>query len=90
MSSQSVITPQFASITNQFLTNRQKGECNPFQSHNNFGNYFKQCSPEMNSAYWGSNKPTPDKCLQPQTGKPCHSLWNNLTRRKSVVDYQRK
>ena len=89
MSNQSVMTPQFAKITNQFLTNGQKGECNPSGNHNNFGNYFQQCSQENQSAHWGSNKPTPDKCLQPQTGQPCHSLWNNLTKRKSVVEYKR-
>ena len=87
MSSQSVMTPQFAKITNQFLTNGQKGECNPSGNHNNFGNYFQQCSNP--SAYWGSNKPVPDNCLKPQEGSPCHNLWNNSTRRKVIVDYKR-
>ena len=51
MSNQSVMTPQFAKITNQFLTNGQKGECNPSGNHNNFGNYFQQCSQDNQSAH---------------------------------------
>ena len=79
----------YAKITNDFLLSNQKGQCNIFGNHNNFGNYFQQCSKEQQSALWGSNKPVPDNCLKPQEGTPCNSLWNNLTRRKSVVAYSR-
>tara|TARA_B110000902_G_C14101490_1_gene510834 strand:- start:185 stop:433 length:249 start_codon:yes stop_codon:yes gene_type:complete len=76
-------------ITNDFKLSENKGQCNPFNNHNNFGNYFKTCPQGNKSAYWGSDKPTADKCLQPQVGQPCHALWNNLTKRKSIVDYRR-
>ena len=85
MSIQPVMDSHLVQITNDFLTNSEKGQCNPFGNHNNFGNYFQQCTQENQSAYWGSNKPVQDKCLQPQVGQPCHSLWNNMTKRKSVV-----
>ena len=40
---------------------------------------------------WGNNKPVPDQCgIPPHTGISCHSIWNNLTKRKSVVDYKRE
>ena len=79
----------FFKITNDFKLSDNKQQCNPFNNHNNFGNYFETCSPENKSAYWGSDKPTADNCLKPQVGQPCHALWNNLTKRKSIVDYNR-
>ena len=83
-------TPQYVKISNVFDRTSSNTQCNPFKQSNNFGNYFQQCSQNSQSAYWGSNKPVPDKCLEPQKGQPCTSLWNNLTRRKSVVSYNRK
>jgi len=78
-------------ITNVFqeTMNKQDG-CNTGGHTNNFGNYFQTCSSPQ--AYWGSLKPAPDVCtpeLQGHEGVPCHSLWNNSTKRKSVVDYKR-
>ena len=73
----------YAKITNDFLLSNQKGQCNIFGNHNNFGNYFQKCSKENQSAYWDQiNLKKPDKCLQPQIGQPCHSIWNNLTKKK--------
>ena len=77
-------------VANEYNKNGDKSQCNPFNANNNMGNYFKQCSKDAQSALWGSNKPTLDKCeLNPKTGIPCHNIWNNQTRRKGVVDYQR-
>ena len=36
--------------------------CNPFSANNNMDNYFQECSKELQSAVWGSNKPAPDNC----------------------------
>jgi hypothetical protein len=61
-------------------------------SDNQFGNYFQTCMQDSRQAYWGSNKPAPDVCtpgLGSHSGIPCHSIWNNQTKRKGVVDYQR-
>jgi len=82
-------TPQYNAISNVFTKTNDKSKCNPFNSTNNFGNYFQQCTKESESAYWGSNKPTPDNCLKPQEGIPCNSLWNNSTKRKTMVEYKR-
>lgn len=79
----------YSNITNQYKVTEDKSQCNPFGQSNNFGNYFQQCTKESQSAYWGSNKPVPDNCLKPNEGTPCNSLWNNLTRRKSIVAYSR-
>ena len=82
-----------ASIANAFQVSSDKqGGCNEFQATNQFGNYFQQCGATGTQAYWGSVKPAPDVCtpnLGPHEGTPCHSLWNNLTKRKSVVAYTR-
>tara|TARA_B100001094_G_C18123575_1_gene768199 strand:- start:987 stop:1232 length:246 start_codon:yes stop_codon:yes gene_type:complete len=77
------------SFTNTISVTNDKTQCNPFQVPNNMGNYFQQCSKDHQSALWGSNKPVPDNCMKPQEGTPCHNIWNNQTRRKGVVDYQR-
>ena len=37
---------------------------------------------------WGSSKPMEEVCptnYKPHEGTPTHSVWNNLTRRKSIV-----
>lgn len=82
--------PQSFQATNQYTLSNDKTDCNPFQVPNNFGNYFQQC--QTPSAFWGSNKPAPDVCgagNRSQIGVPCHSIWNNQTKRKGVVEYSR-
>tara|TARA_B100000768_G_C10900705_1_gene217522 strand:- start:175 stop:441 length:267 start_codon:yes stop_codon:yes gene_type:complete len=37
---------------------------------------------------WGSSKPMKEVCPQnykPHTGNPTHSIWNNMTKRRSIV-----
>jgi len=41
------------------------------------------------SPYWGSSRPIPEVCpmnFSPHIGTPSHSVWNNMTRRISVVE----
>ena len=84
-----ITTPQNAFMVNQYTKTNDTTNCNSFNSPNNFGNYFDRCTKESESAYWGSNKPVKDNCLTPQMGKPCHNIWNNVTKRKTIVDYDR-
>jgi len=48
--------------------------------------YFRQSNtPQVN---WGSDKPMVEMCppkYKGHTGVPTHSIWNNMTKRKSVV-----
>jgi len=86
-----VMTPQtFASVNQYQVSSSPKPDCNPFKQPNNFGNYFKTCqSPD---AKWGALKNAPDATPHSQKtnmGVPCHSIWNNQTKRKGVVSYQR-
>ena len=78
------------SFVNDISLSHDKTQCNVFDSSNNMGNYFQQCSKDQQSAVWGSNKPVQDICMNPQQGKPCHNIWNNQTRRKGVVLDNRK
>jgi len=50
-------------------------------------NFFKKCL-EKNVIY-GSEKPIKEDCvvITGTTDVPCNSLWNNLTRRKTLVEY---
>jgi len=78
------------SFVNDISLSNDTTKCNIFDSSNNMGNYFHQCSGDQQSAVWGSNKPTSDNCMNPQKGEPCHNIWNNQTRRKGVVQDNRK
>ena len=78
------------SFVNEISLSNDKTQCNIFGASNNMGNYFQQCSKEQQSALWGSSIPVPDKCMKPQEGIPCHNIWNNQTRRKGVVQDNRK
>jgi hypothetical protein len=78
------------SFVNNISLNNDKTQCNPFGNSNNMGNYFQQCSADQQSSLWGSNKPVPDNCMKPQEGFPCHNIWNNQTKRKGVVQDERK
>ena len=56
------------------------------------GNYFQQCSKESQSPLWGSFKPVRENCPSggdPKVGTPCQNIWNNQTKRKGVVFYDR-
>ena len=49
--------------------------------------YFKKSNSP--SPYWGSSKPIPEICptnFKSHTGVPNHSVWNNMTKRRSVVE----
>lgn len=76
-------------ISNKFQVSAEKPS---LSEENNFGNYFQRCASSQRQAYWGSERPVRDVCttgIGPHEGVPCNSLWNNLTKRKSVVDYRR-
>ena len=47
--------------------------------------YFRSCNHA--SVGWGSSKPIEEVCppnYKPHMGTPTHSLWNNMTKRKSL------
>ena len=49
--------------------------------------YFN--SGNKGSVYWGSEKPiieTVSGDFKPHSGKPTHSIWNNSTKRKTIVN----
>ena len=73
-------TGTYFHITNGVKENTDKNCVGP-------NNFFKQCL-EKNVMY-GSEKPIPEKCpiITGQSDMPCNSLWNNLTRRKTLVEY---
>lgn len=77
------------SFTNQISLSNSTVNCNAFNSPNNFGNYFKQCSVNNASPLWGSMSAVPENCMDPKNGTPCHNIWNNQTKRKIIVEYQR-
>ena len=83
-----VNTPMTLAVSNTFSVNpANQGD----PSENTFGNYFQTCI-NGKQAYWGSNKPAPDICtpnLTSHSGVPCNSIWNNQTKRKGVVAYER-
>lgn len=84
---------QYASITSvptQFkMTNpvktsgelKQDNSCQPSFTYFNTGN-----NPQV---LWGSEKPMKETCsvqYKPHQGIPTHAIWNNSTKRKTIVD----
>jgi hypothetical protein len=50
-------------------------------------NYFNTGS--SGNVYWGSERPMDEKPLtnfKNHSGKPIHSIWNNSTKRKTIVN----
>jgi len=79
-------TPHYTHVNNAYEINKDSNDCNPFQADNYFGNYFREC--QNPSVMWGSERPVKEVCpteYKDHSGQPCHSIWNNLTRRKSIV-----
>lgn len=61
---------------------KQDQSCQP-----SFTYFTKGSSPETQ---WGSSRPIKEQCpmnYKPHQGIPNHSIWNNLTKRKSIVIY---
>jgi len=59
---------------------KQDSSCQPSFS------YFPQGSDPQ--VYWGSEKPQMETCspkFKPHQGTPNHAIWNNSTRRKTIV-----
>jgi len=76
-------TPSYFKMVNKVNTSgepKQDSLCQP-----SF-NYFRQCT--KSQVNWGSDKPMKEVCptkYKAHTGVPTHSIWNNMTKRKSVV-----
>jgi len=71
----------YTGIYNEYIsTNSQTNDCN------NFGNYFNKC--RNRSSQWGST--TESSGINTSINEfPCTSLFNNSTKRKSIVYYRR-
>ncbi len=74
-------TPQFQ-ISNKF---------NNIPSQNCLGpnNFFKKCLESNKNVIYGNERPMKEECpvITGTTEIPCNSIWNNLTKRKSLVEY---
>ena len=79
---QSFQTPQFQ-VSNKFNLSQKDNTCvGPT-------NYFKQCLDNNKNVIYGSERPIKEECpvITGTTDVPCNSIWNNLTRRKTLVEY---
>ena len=86
-----------ADITNQSLKNfkmtndvhtmfqpKVDQTCQP-----SFQYFLKNSLPTEKQTQWGSSRPMDEVCpknFKPHTGTPNHAVWNNLTKRRSMVN----
>ena len=76
-------TPSYFKMVNKVKTSgdlKTDASCQPSFD------YFRDCT--KSQVRWGSSKPMEEVCptdYKPHEGTPTHSVWNNLTRRKSIV-----
>ena len=68
------------------ISNNYDRTYNDEQCINTFGNYFDKCTNV--SAQWGNTTESPDNNVSIYD-KPCTKLFNNSTKRKSIVYYKR-
>ena len=76
-------TPAQFKMTNPVQTSGESKQDSVCQS--SFTYFQSGSEPKV---YWGSNKPMKEVCptdYKPHQGIPVHSVWNNMTKRKSVV-----
>lgn len=71
----------YTQISNDYSKTNFKGDC-----INTFGNYFPKC--DNLSAQWGNDTEFSDNNVT-MNQKPCTKLFNNSTKRKSIVYYTR-
>lgn len=75
--------PYYFKMTNPVSTSgdlKQDSSCQPSFT------YYPQS--RQGQVGWGSNRPMNETCpspLKPHSGNPTHAIWNNLTKRKSIV-----
>ena len=52
-------------------------------------NFFKQCLENKKNVIYGNERPMKEECpvITGTTDTLCNSIWNNLTKRKSLVEY---
>jgi hypothetical protein len=74
-------TPQYQ-VSNKFNLSQKDTCVGP-------NNYFKQCLEQNKNVIYGSERPMKEECpvITGTTDVPCNSIWNNLTRRKTLVEY---
>lgn len=63
---------------------KQDNTCQP-----SFQYFLKNSSPTEKQTQWGSSRPMDEVCpknYKPHSGIPTHSVWNNLTKRRSMVN----
>ena len=76
--------PSYFKMTNPVKTSgetKKDDSCQP-----SFTYFHKDDKP---SVYWGSEKPLKEVCFKDfkaHSGIPNHSIWNNSTKRKTIVD----
>ena len=74
-------------FNNPIQLSKKKGSKDVTNNCQNGFTYFEQSKTD-NNILWGSNKPMKEICTtnyKPHNGTPTHSLWNNMTKRKSIV-----
>mgnify|MGYP006094460611 FL=1 len=82
MSSYPFKQPNYFKISNEFNTSKNLKCKGP-------NNFFEKCLSEEKNVVYGSERPIKEKCTI-ITGHPasqCNSLWNNMTKRKTLVEY---
>ena len=76
-------TPSYFKMVNKVKTPtnlKTDASCQP-----SFDHFRTAGTPQVN---WGSDKPMVEVCpikYKAHTGVPSHSIWNNMTKRKSIV-----
>ena len=82
--------PSYFSMINDVHTMFQPKKDNTCQP--SFQYFLQNSSSTKPQTQWGSSRPMDEVCpsnFKPHMGTPTHSIWNNLTKRKSMVNLKK-
>jgi len=86
-----LVSPQYPGVSNEMEYARSTKNDGPNSSNGNIFDYIKSCNNP--NVVWGSDKPIKETCLPnhiQMEGAPCNNIWNNSTKRKTIVNVDYK
>ena len=91
-----LVDPEYSNVKNNTDYARTTDNTGPLFTYMNYcANNIKciDCSNNIPNVLWGSNKPVKETCLPnhiQMEGTSCNNIWNNSTKRKTIVNVDYK
>jgi len=84
---ENLVDPQYSQVNNNIKYARTTSNTGPLFT------YMNSCNQDQSNVLWGSNEPVKETCLPnhiQMEGRSCNNIWNNSTKRKTIVNVDYK